>query len=217
MKVLVIGATGGTGRATVEELTSRGHEVTAFVRRPEALEAPGSRVRLIKGDVSNRAAVGAAVQGQDAVVVALGITENALLVRLRGSRKTPLDVRSVGTRNVVEAMREHRVRRLVVQSSYGVGETRDRLSLAWKLMFSLILKPQIADTEVQERVVRGEDLDWVLVRPVGLTDGPVGQVFESKAGETRSMKVSRAAVARFMAKAVEGSDNVGHAVALSEH
>jgi uncharacterized protein YbjT (DUF2867 family) len=216
MKTIVIGATGGTGRAVVEELLARGHEVTAFARRPDALEPCDPRLRRFAGDVMNAADVGRAIQGHDSVVVALGIREHPLVVRLRGSKGTAMNVRSAGTRNVVAAMHEHGVRRLVVMSSYGVGETRDRLSLKWKLVFSLLLKPQIADTEVQEQIVRNSRLDWVIARPVGLTDGEdEASLFASTEGEARHMSVSRKAVARFLAECAERPSHLSQSVALS--
>ncbi|WNG36280.1 NAD(P)H-binding protein [Archangium violaceum] len=216
MKVLVVGATGGSGRATVEELLSAGHEVTAFARRPDALPVTSELLKVFQGDVMKPGDVERAVRGQDAVIVTLGITENALLVRMRGSARTPLDVRSAGTRNVIAAMRKHGVRKLVVQTTYGVGETRGRLPLTWKLIFSLLLKPQIADTELQERAVRESGLDWVLAQPVSLTDGVnEGSPFASLEGDARVMKVSRQSVGRFLVEAAESAKYIGRSVALS--
>jgi uncharacterized protein YbjT (DUF2867 family) len=200
MRVLVIGSTGGTGRAVVEELGARGHTVTAFTRRAEAFE-PRPWLTVHTGDVMDPAAVDAAVSGHDAVVVTLGISENALAVRLRGPRRTPLDVRSAGTRNVVAAMRRHGVDRLVVQSTYGQGETAGRLTLVWRLAFGLVLAPQIRDTQRQEQVVRDSGLDWVLVQPVSLEDGHDAAAFTSVEGVTTGMKVSRSAAARVLADA----------------
>lgn len=216
MKVLVVGATGGSGRAAVEVLLSAGHDVTAFARRPEALGVSSPRLAVVTGDVMNPADVERAVQGQDAVIVTLGIRENPLTVRMRGSAGTPMDVRSAGTRNVISAMRRHGVRKLVVQTTYGVGETWSRLSLKWKLLFSLLLKPQIADTEVQEQAVRESGLDWVLARPVGLTDETqAGAPFASSEGEARGMSVSRRSVGRFLVEAAESARYIGQSVALS--
>ena len=98
MKIVVFGATGGSGRAALEELLARGHEVTAFVRGDAATLPAGAR--SVRGDVMNAADVERAVQGQDAVIVALGISENPLRVRLFGPARTPADVRSIGTRGV---------------------------------------------------------------------------------------------------------------------
>ncbi|NMO13678.1 NAD(P)H-binding protein [Pyxidicoccus fallax] len=215
MRVLVVGATGGSGRATVNALLSAGHEVTAFARRPEALGVTAERLKVFQGDAMKPGDVERAVQGQDAVIVTLGITENALLVRLRGSAGTPLDVRSAGTRNVIAAMRKHGVRKLVVQTTYGVGETKGRLPLSWKLIFALLLQPQIRDTERQEREVRESGLDWVLAQPVGLTDDAKEEVFPSPVGEARGMSVSRRSVGRFLVEAAESARYIGRSVALS--
>jgi NAD(P)H-binding len=158
-----------------------------------------------------------AVQGQDAVVVVLGIRENPLLVRLRGSGATPMNVRSACTQNVVEGMHKHGVRRVVVQTTYGVGETRDRLPAKWRIIFSLLLKPQIADTEKHERVVRDSGLDWTIVQPVGLTnDRDTKPVLVSTTGETRGMAVSRKSVARVLADTIEESKYVRKCIAVSE-
>jgi uncharacterized protein YbjT (DUF2867 family) len=215
-KVLVVGATGGTGRATIDALLKRGHWVTAFSRHAESLEIASDRVTLLNGDATDADDVERAVAGQDAVVVTLGITENPLRVRLFGAARTPIDVRSAGTRNVIAAMRKHGVGRLVVQSSYGVGETRGSLRWVERMFFSLLLKPQIADTEVQELEVRESGVEWVLAQPVHLTDDDGDEMpFASPEGEVREWKISRREVARFLALAAEGSRYAGRSVALS--
>ena len=215
MKVLVIGATGGSGRAAVDELLRRGHEVTAFARTADRL-GPAERLHTINGDATDPGTVDAAVPGHDAVIVTLGISENALKVRLFGSAGTPMRVRSTGTRHVIEAMRRHGVRRLVVQTSYGVGPTRHRLPRLQRIVFRLLLHPQIMDTERQDADVRASGLDWVIVQPVNLTNEPApGRPFASEQGEVRAMTVARTRVGRFLADAAEGDDHIGRTVALS--
>jgi uncharacterized protein YbjT (DUF2867 family) len=216
MKVLVIGATGGSGRAAVDELLARGHQVTAFSRHATTLgERPG-QLHAVNGDATDPAAVDRVVRGQQAVIVTLGISDNALRVRLAGPARTPMDVRSRGTRNVIAAMRHHGVGKLVVQTSYGVGATRGQLPLLYRLLYWLVLRPQIADTELQERQVRASGLDWVIAQPVSLTDDPqAGLPFASPAGELRAMKVSRSCVGRFLVQAAEGPEYVGASFALS--
>ncbi len=216
MNIIVFGSTGGSGRAALVELLSRGHRVTAFARRPDALAGLHPDLRVCKGDVLNADDVARALRGQDAVVVTLGIRENPLWVRLWGSSKTPLDVRSRGTQTIIAAMQRARMSKLVVQSTYGVGNTRDRLPLKFRLFFKLLLRPQIEDTELQERIVKGCSLDWVLVQPVSLQDGePRGESLVSSQGEAATMEVSRTAVARVLADAVERDAFNGHSVAVS--
>ncbi len=215
-KILVVGATGGSGRAAVEHLLRKGHEVTAFSRHADGLVIDSPRFTAINGDVTVPADVDRAVCGHDAVVVTLGIAENPLRVRLLGAARTPNNVRSTGTRNVIDAMGRHGVRRLIVQSSFGVGPTRERLRWVERLFFGLLLKPQIADTEVQETVVRESGVEWVLVQPVHLTDDAADDMpFASVSGDVEQWAVSRASVGRFLSHAAEVPDYVGQSVALS--
>jgi uncharacterized protein YbjT (DUF2867 family) len=216
MNVLVLGATGGTGRATVAQLLADGHHVVAFSRTGDRLGLENERLQAVAGDALDPADVERAVRGMDAVVVTLGIRENPLGVRLFGPRRTPLDVRSRGTRHVIAAMHRHGVRRLVVLTSYGVGATRARSRLVDRAFFALLLKPQILDTELQNQEVIESRLDWVIAQPVHLTDAADdAPPFASSHGDTARMSVSRKSVARFLSEAVTASSYVGQAVALS--
>lgn len=216
LKVLVVGATGGTGVATVETLLKQGHQVTAFSRNSASLHFPNPNFRAIQGDATVYQDVEGAIQGHDVVIVTLGIQENPLRVRIFGTRGTPMNVRSAGTRNVVRAMAKLGVKRLVVQSSFGVGETAGSLGLVDRLFFSLLLKPQIKDTQSQEHIVRESGVDWTLAQPVHLTnlsdDKPP---FLSVAGKTRQMRVARQSVARFLADAATTKQYIGQSVAVS--
>jgi uncharacterized protein YbjT (DUF2867 family) len=217
MKVLVIGASGGSGRAAVERLLHEGHDVTAFARSVDSIEPRAPRLHVVHGDAMRAADVERVIEGQEAVIVTLGISENAFKVRLWGPGRTPMAVRSAGTRNVIAAMRKHGVKRLVVQTVYGVGDTRDRLDLANKIFFELVLKPQIADTEIQNREVAESGLDWVLVQPVHLTDGAEDDLpFSSTEGDTAKMRVSRKSVGRFLARAVSDPALIHKSIALSQ-
>lgn len=216
MKIAVIGATGGSGRAAVSWLLAAGHQVTAFARRPERLEIESEQLQRLSGDALQADDVERAVAGQDAVVITLGITENPLRVRLLGPARTPLDVRSRGTQQVIGAMRRHGVRRLIVQTSYGVGATRQRLRFVDRLIFALLLKPQMADTELQNQLVSECGLEWTLVQPVHLTDAPTTEMpFSSVTGETARMSLSRQSLGRFLAHAAVCGGLVGESVALS--
>lgn len=215
MKVLVVGASRGSGLAVVRQLVADGHEVTAFGRTVSADALPAG-VRVERGDVGDPAAVDRAVAGQDAVVVTLGISDNAMKVRFLRRAGTPLDVRSAGTRAVVAAMRRHGVDRLVVQSTIGAHESFSSLSLQWKTTFRVLLADQLRDSERQEDLVRASGLRWTLVRPVSLDDGmEPSQVVVSSTGEVASMKVTRAQVAGVVAEALGGDERVGQTLAVS--
>ncbi|MEU8896345.1 NAD(P)-binding oxidoreductase [Nocardia sp. NPDC048505] len=212
MQVLVVGSTGGSGRAAIDQLLAAGHEVTAFTRTPGGARRPGLRYAI--GDALAAGDVDRAVAGHDAVVVTLGISENPLRVRLLGPAGTPMAVRSRGTANVVAAMRRYGVRKLVVLSAFGVGDSAPGLTLTNRLFYRVILAPQIADTERQEALVRSSGLDWVLARPVNLTDEP-HDAMPATADRPAVHTVPRAGVGRFLARAVADAALVGQAVTLS--
>lgn len=214
MDILVIGATGGSGRAVTTELLQRGHRVTALARHASSLPARAG-LTPVDGDATDRGLLDRVVPGHDAVVVTLGISEPMLRVRLRGARGTSDDVRSRGTAAVLGAARRAGVRRVVVQSSYGVGETRHLLGAVDRLFFALLIGPQIADTAVQEDVVRGSGLDWTLVQPVHLSDADSVDHVVSTDGGIRVRKVSRHGVARVHADLVEQGMMVGRTVSVS--
>lgn len=214
MHILVIGATGGSGRAICDALLDRGHDVTAVARRATGL-APRPHLGRIDADATDRAALDAIMPGHDAVVVALGISEPALRVRLRGARRTPGDVRSRGTATVLAAAEAAGVRRIIVQTSYGVGPTRPLLGIIDRAIFALLLKPQILDTERQESVVRASDADWTLVQPVHLTDEPSDERFISTDGGIRGHKVARRGVAHVHADLLEHPHRIRETVSVS--
>ncbi|MEQ1763300.1 MAG: SDR family oxidoreductase [Pyrinomonadaceae bacterium] len=196
MKLAIFGATGSVGRLAVNQALEQGHTVTALVRDPGKIEIRPEGLRLIKGDVMNAAAVGQAVQDQDAVLCILG-----------AGRKGK--VRSEGTRQIIEAMKQARVKRLICQSSLGVGDSRGNLNFVWKyIMFGLLLRPAYADHVLQEEYVMKSGLDWTIIRPAAFTDGPRTGVYQhgfTGAAEGLTLKISRADVADFLIKQL--SDN----------
>ena len=205
MNVLVVGASRGTGAAAVRALVDAGHVVTAYARSAPA--DPGDdNVRHVAGDALDADALAKAMVGQDAVLVTLGISDNPFTVRLLRRAGTPLDIRSRGTANVIAAMRAAGVGRLVVQSTYGIGEPYRTLPLSLKAFF-FVIRPQVVDHERQEALVRSSGLDWTVVRPVVLedvkTDAPAQVDLEDRVA---SLKVSRTQVARVLAEAVDRPD-----------
>lgn len=192
--IVVFGATGRTGSAVVGHALERGHAVTAFARNPDRIASKGPRLRIVQGDVLDREAVRRAVAGHHAVIVCLGA----------GAKGT---VRSEGTYNIIDVMRETGVRRLIVQSSLGVGDSRGNLNAFWKyVMFGFLLRRAYADHMLQERHVRESDRDWTIVRPAALTDGvETNDVLHGFSPSERdlSLTISLPDLARFMVLQLE--------------
>lgn len=191
MKVIIFGATGTVGRLMVDQALADGHQVTAFARRPEKLDAAHPLLTRVAGDVLDPKSVANAILGHDAVVVALGA----------GRKGT---VRSAGTRNVIDGMQKHSVQRLICQSTLGAGDSAQTLNFFWKhIMFGLLLKEAMADHELQERYVRESGLDWTIVRPAAFTDGNLTGAYRHGFAPTEkglTLKISRADVADFVLK-----------------
>ncbi len=216
MKVVVFGATGKAGRTVALTLLAAGHQVTAFGRNPAEIP-PHKGIIAIVGDALNAADVASAVVGQDAVVVSLGDSRNPIALRLGAKRTTPPNICEVGTANVIAAMKAAAVTRLVCITSYGVGDTRDRLSTPYRLWFWVLqLIEQLADKERQETLVKASGLDWTLIQPVGLTDGAAtGRWLASTQGDRRKRTISRVDLADYIAATLAAGHHLRETVVLS--
>jgi putative NADH-flavin reductase len=233
MKVLVFGATGGTGRQLVRQALEQGHVVTAFARDPGKMHLVHDNLRVVRGDILEPASIETAVAGQDAVMSALGIRMPVrililiilacqiiirmvtlsrwaslfievgvpILAILLLSRRTT--VLSEGTRNIVGAMERAGIKRFVCESSLGVGDSKWKLGIVHNLIaIPLFLRNVFADKEAQERIIAASNLDWVIVRPTALTNGPRRNVYRvgSVGHWFVPSRISRADVAGFMLK-----------------
>ncbi|MEX0878281.1 MAG: SDR family oxidoreductase [Thermoanaerobaculia bacterium] len=194
MKLLVVGATGGTGRELVAQALAAGHDVTAFVRNPARLDERNERLTVARGDVLDFASVEPAVRGQDAVLCALGHKRWFY----------PNRILSEGTRNLMRAMEKHSVGRFVCETSLGIGDSWGRMGLYYTLFVGIFILPfYFFDKARQERVIRGSALDWVIVRPGALTNGPKRGVYRhgpAVGSWLWTVRISRADVADFMLK-----------------
>ncbi len=209
MRISILGASQGTGAAAVRCALARGHEVTAFARSPEKLGLRDPKLTKLAGDFHRRESVESAVQGQDAVIVTVSATS------LKGFKENPTYF-SQGTEYAIEAMKAHGVRRLVVLSAFGTGESRKLAGfLLDKLIISFLLKAPFEDHERQERLVRESGLDWIIARPGRLTNGPARKKYVVKTAiEPVPQSISRGDVADFLVTAAEVDTWVGQAAQL---
>ncbi len=207
MKIAIFGATGGTGKELVKQALERGHEITVLVRDPQKLSFSDQRVNVIKGDVLNKDDVLKTIQGNNAVLVALGV-------------KPPSKEKVVGpgTKNIIEAMKAHNVKRLIVESAMFMDDAVRKNSFFISLLTKTFMKGLYADKLVQESAVRESGLEWVIVRPVGLSNGHKTEIY--RFGENLQLKgifptISRADVADFMLKQLGSNDNLHKAILVA--
>jgi uncharacterized protein YbjT (DUF2867 family) len=194
MRLMIFGATGGTGAQLLSQTLDAGHEVTVVARSPGMVTPrEHSGLTVLGGDVLDPGPWRAAVDGHDAVLSCLGSTD----------RRHPTTVYSQGTANILDAMRTGGSRRLVCLSSAGL-ETPSDVALPQRLVTRFVIqrlyRHGYADMARMESIVRSSDTEWTVIRPPMITDGPLtGQyrtATNSHLGRPRS--VSRADVAHCM-------------------
>jgi putative NADH-flavin reductase len=191
MKVVILGATGRTGRELVKQALELGHDVTAFVRDAAKMGIRHERLSVVEGNMLDAESLLRAIEGQDAVLSALG-----------SPGLGPSTDLSQGTANIISAMGSAGVKRLIFESTIGIGDSAGHASwLARKFFFPVVLKNVFADKEIQERYIKASSLDWTIVRPARLTNGRrqsryrVGDEIDQNATATT---ISRADTAEFM-------------------
>ncbi|MEM9817337.1 MAG: SDR family oxidoreductase [Cyanobacteria bacterium P01_D01_bin.6] len=208
MKLVIFGATGTVGRQVVQQALAQGHTVTAFARNLTKLNIQHSQLSVAQGDVMDDAAVEQAIRGQDAVVCVLG-----------AGKQLKSTIRSAGTQQIIQAMEKVGLRRLICLSTIGTGDSWSNLDFYWKyVMFGFILRQVLADHERQEALVRNSNLDWTIVRPGALTDGPLtGDYRHSFPSSDRNitLQISRADVADFILKQLSDQASLYQAPSLS--
>ena len=189
MKVLVLGATGGTGRHIVTQAHDAGHIVSAFDRMAELSLAH-------------------AVRGQDAVISAIG--------RGKSFRAQGLIANVVN--DILAAMKEAKVRRLIFMSALGVGASYQDSPLPARIFFRTLLRGIYADKAIGDRLIQASDLDWTIVQPAQMTDGPLTGNYRS--GEHLKMsgmpQISRADTAQFIVRQLTDTSNVRKTVIVSQ-
>ncbi|WP_329496704.1 NAD(P)-dependent oxidoreductase [Kitasatospora herbaricolor] len=208
MRLALFGATGGTGAQLLAQALAAGHQVTAVVRDPTRVARPAATgagstaapggLTLVRGDALDPGAWAHALAGQDAVLSCLGSTD----------RRRPTTVYSQGTRNIVAAMREAGVGRLLCLSSAGL-EIAPGTPLPQRLVTRLVVqrlyRHGYADMARMEGLLRGSDTAWTVVRPPMLTDGPPHRRYRTAvdAPLTDARSLSRADLAHYLLTRVD--------------
>jgi putative NADH-flavin reductase len=199
MRITVFGSTGRTGRLVLTEGLRRGHGLTAFTRRPEALPDPSRLAAVISGDGRDPQAVRRAIAGSDAVIAIVAA----------GSRKGPHHTAAV-SRVITDAMTDLGVRRLAITSAYPVVAERPRLAIA---LLRLVLAEAYADLSQMEQIVSATDLDWTIVRLNRLTNQPAqGGVRTSRGFFDKASGMTRADAAAALLDIIEDGTTVKTAI-----
>lgn len=209
-RILVIGATGGTGQELIRQLLERDYEVTAFVRNPAKLKIEHPKLSISQGNVLDYESVETAVRGHDTVLSALGHKRFFY----------PTRILSEGTQNLLRAMEKFEVLRFVCETSLGIGGSAGRLGLYYTFFTIPVILPfYFWDKALQEKLIAQSNTKWTIVRPGVLNNNP-------KHGEYRhgpdigsyiwTVHVSRANVAKFMIDQITEDTYLKMAVAVTK-
>ncbi len=208
-RITVFGATGGTGKQLVEQALASGDEVVAYVRSPSKLGIVHEHLSIVQGELSDAALIETAIKGTDVVLSALGPRG--------GSKNKPL---TQGMQNIITAMKNQGVRRLIVTSTLSAKDSRDKPDFKTKALVSLVKTTMHAtyeDIVNAAETVRASDLEWTIVRLAALNNKPksgrvkVGYVGTGEVG----MSISRADIADFMLSQIEDIKYLRQAPAIS--
>jgi len=207
MKLIVLGATGGTGLQIIRQAAERGHTLTALVRSPERLNGFKDRITVRSGDLLNPAELESAIRGHDAVLSAFGprapiSNADANLLQRFALALTTAMPRAGVRRAVVESV-AFLFKDSVIPPAYVLG----------RLFFSQV----VADASAMERIFVESALDWTMVRPPELTDKAFTGKYRAREEHLPffGFTISRADVADFMIKAVENHSSIRRVVGVS--
>ena len=193
MKIAVIGASRGVGYELLKMALEEGHDVTALLRSPAKLMISHPRLKIVNGDILYPTSVSAVVAGNDAICLCIGIAPT----------RKPVDVFSRGAECVLAAMEKGAHQKLISVTGIGAGDSKGHGGFIYdRLINPLLLGTIYADKDRQESIIKASAIEWLIVRPGFLTNGPrTGKyrVIENLSGVTAG-KISRADVADFMLK-----------------
>ena len=193
MKLVIFGAAGRTGFQLVKQALNQRHTVTAFIRNRSRFHLMHANLRIALGNVLNPSDVKASIQGHDAVICTLGMP-----------LQDQSNLRAIGTKNIIYAMKATGIQRFICLSSLGFGDSRAILPFYLKyIIVPLILRHSLADHAIQESLIKESSLHWTVVRPGNLSNGCLTGNYKHGFPATErniQLKISRADVADFMLK-----------------
>jgi putative NADH-flavin reductase len=202
MKILVLGISGRTGRLVAAEALKRGHKVVGIARDRTKVTVTGAEITA--GSPYDYETVKKAIEGCDAVVSTLSAfpASQGLFSKI----KSPLDFMSVSTGNVVKQMEEKGIKRIVLMTALGVGDSAGEIPGFFRFLMKISnIKYAYIDHDRQEKILENSKLEWTVVRPVMLTDKDEEvSVIHNIKGETKIKSgISRNAVAHFILDCID--------------
>ncbi|WP_028776015.1 NAD(P)-dependent oxidoreductase [Shimazuella kribbensis] len=197
MKLIVFGGTGGTGKEVLKQSLEAGHEVTAIVRNPHELKMKHKLLQIVKGDVLDVSTIQSYMEKQDAVVSCLGV-----------KKREPTSLYSRGSSHILQLMQEYHVNRFICLSSSGLEIPAD-LPFYQKWVIYSIIQPMYkyayADMKQMEEIVKKSGVNWTIIRPPRLTNGPITTNYRTSLNKhlAKAQGISRSDLAHLMLTMIE--------------
>jgi putative NADH-flavin reductase len=215
MKILLLGATGRTGKHVVNEALCKGYELNCLVRNRQQVSSH-ALLTIMEGTPEKPSDLENAIQGSDAIISVLNVSRKSDFpwAPLRSPKTLLCDV----MKSLIPLATKHNVKRIVICSAWGASETKKDIP-AWFRWFidHSNLRFTYKDHERQEELLIRSNLSWTIVRPVGLTNAKKNQeIMESFDNEPKpKLTISRASVAQYLVDALERENLIQKKVVIS--
>ncbi|MFP2997783.1 NAD(P)H-binding protein [Spongiivirga sp. MCCC 1A20706] len=216
MKILLLGATGRTGKLVLEKALEKGHRVHCLSRNSQRLTTQNG-LKIFEGDPSKSADLEKAISGCNAIISVLNIsrTSDFPWSKLR----TPATYLSEVMQLLIPIAEKEHINRISICSAWGVADSRKDIP-KWFRWFIDNSNIGVAyeDHHRQEKIIVESNLDWTIVRPVGLMNAKrtekIKETFENK--PKPSLLISRKSVATYLLDSLNRTDLVQKKVVISK-
>jgi putative NADH-flavin reductase len=204
MHILILGPTGRTGRLLVDEALKRGHKVSVVVSHEYRLKTDPKLLTVHEGTPLNKYTLSTAMKGCDAILSTLNISRTSDFPW--ASLRTGEEFLSLSMKNIIEAAAEQNIKRIIITTAWGVGETRKDIPFWFRFLIdhSNIRYPYL-DHERQENMLIKSDMNYTIVRPAALTDSKENKPIKVSIDNSPkpSLTISRMNTASFMLDVLE--------------
>jgi len=202
MKILIIGGSRGIGKVLLECAVKDQHQATVLARYPEKIKTTGPDVHIMQGDVLDKKTLTSAVKGQEAIISCIGVPITF----------KPVSLFSQAAENLVEVMDGTVDQKLIAVTGIGAGDSSGHGGFLYDKIFKpMFLKTIYQDKDREEAIIRGSNLNWLIVRPAGLTNGPRTGIYHvmNDLNGVVAKRISRLDVADFILRQLADPDQFG--------
>ncbi|MEM6805111.1 MAG: NAD(P)H-binding protein [Bacteroidota bacterium] len=216
MNILLLGATGRTGKLVLQEALEQGHRVHCLARKSSRI-AKQEGLSIFEGNAHDTADLDKAIQNCQAVISVLNISRSSDFPW--SSLRTPPHYMSEVMSRLIPIAKKQDIKRISLCSAWGVAETKEDIPIWFKWMIDYSnIGPAYKDHERQERMLEESKLDWTIVRPVGLSNVKSQEsIKESLNNHPKpSLLISRKSLAKYLVASLENEELIHKKIVISK-